>query len=82
MPTIHRERNYKFRFYSLEDNEPPHIHVWSPNGQMKVWLNDDLEVEECYDIPLHEWSKILKIIKEKKLEFIKKYHEFNQWTNN
>jgi len=68
MPTIHREGNYKFRFYSRENNEPPHIHVWSPNGQMKVWLNVDLDIDKCYNIPRHEWKKI----------FLKKWYDFKK----
>ena len=82
MPRVWAEKGYKFYIYLNESKyEPAHVHVLSNEGEMKVWL-ENLEVEECYDIPLHEWSKILKIIKEKKEEFIKKYHEFNQWTNN
>ena len=78
MPTIHREGSYKFRFYSLENNKPPHIHVWSTEGQMKVWLNDDLEVEECYGIPRHEWKKILEIIAKNKTTFLNKWYEFKK----
>lgn len=44
----------------------------SPEGQMKVWLNDDLEVEECYGIPRHEWKKILEIIAKNKQTFLNK----------
>lgn len=55
---------------------------WKSRGLLhrllKVWLNDDLDIAECYDIPAHEWSKILKIIKEKQKEFINKYHELNK----
>ena len=78
MPTIHREGSYKFRFYSLENNEPPHIHVWSTAGQMKIWLNDDLEVEECYGIPRHEWRKILEIVAKNKQTFLTKWYEFKK----
>jgi len=45
---------------------------------MKVWLNKDLDIAECYDIPTHEWSKILKIIKEKQEFFVNKYYELNK----
>lgn len=82
MPTIHREGNYKFRFYSNENNEPPHIHVWSPNGQMKVWLNVDLDIDECYNIPRHEWGKILEIIAENKKTFLKKWYDFKKREKN
>jgi hypothetical protein len=43
MPTIFIE-GYKFRFYSSDVNEPPHIHVIQAERVAKIWLNS-LEVE-------------------------------------
>jgi hypothetical protein len=37
MPTIVIE-DYKFRFYSSDINEPPHVHVIRANQVAKVWL--------------------------------------------
>jgi len=79
MPRILFEKGYKFYIYLNESKyEPPHIHVLGNEGEMKVWLNDDLDISECYDIPPHEWSKILKIIKEKQEFFVNKYYELNK----
>ena len=79
MPRVWEEKGYKFYIYLNESKyEPPHIHVLGNEGEMKIWLNEQLEVAECYDIPLHEWGKIIKVIKSKKQEFITKYHELNQ----
>jgi hypothetical protein len=36
MPVIHREAGLVFRFFSNENNEPPHIHVYGQKGGMKV----------------------------------------------
>jgi hypothetical protein len=36
MPTIHRERGYRFYFNSNENNEPAHVHVKGKEGRMKV----------------------------------------------
>jgi hypothetical protein len=38
MPTIHRERGYRLSFYSKEEGEPPHVHVFHGDGEAKVWL--------------------------------------------
>lgn len=38
MPTVLRIGSFRFHFYSDEGNEPPHIHVASPNGECKFWL--------------------------------------------
>lgn len=40
MPTVLRWRGYQFLFYSLDDGEPPHIHVRKGRGQAKFWLSD------------------------------------------
>jgi hypothetical protein len=37
MPTILIE-GYKFRFYSSDLNEPPHVHVLREDYEAKVWL--------------------------------------------
>jgi hypothetical protein len=33
---------------------------------MKIWLNVDLDIDKCYNIPVHEQTKLLKIVKENK----------------
>jgi len=66
MLRIWYEKGYKFYIYLNESKfEPAHIHILSNEGEMKVWLTDDLNIAECYDIPIHKWSTILKIIKKK-----------------
>jgi Domain of unknown function (DUF4160) len=37
MPTIQIER-YKFRFYSSDAGEPPHVHVIDGDAVAKIWL--------------------------------------------
>ena len=39
MPTVLRIGSFRFHFYSDERNEPPHIHVKTPDGECKFWLN-------------------------------------------
>ena len=38
MPTVLRIGAYRFHFYSDEGNEPAHIHVATPDGECKFWL--------------------------------------------
>lgn len=37
MPTIEIS-GYKFRFYSSDINEPPHVHVIRDGNEAKIWL--------------------------------------------
>ena len=39
MPTVLRVGRYRFHFYSDESREPAHIHVRSPLGECKFWLD-------------------------------------------
>ncbi len=39
MPTVLRLFNWRFHFYSDEGQEPPHIHVRTPDGECKFWLS-------------------------------------------
>jgi len=38
MPTVMKIGSFRFHFYSDEGNEPPHIHVATPDGECKFWL--------------------------------------------
>ncbi|MBW2569053.1 MAG: DUF4160 domain-containing protein, partial [Deltaproteobacteria bacterium] len=37
MPTVMKIGSFRFHFYSDEGNEPPHIHVATPDGECKFW---------------------------------------------
>ena len=39
MPTALRVKGYRFFFFSLEGDEPPHIHVEQAERFAKFWLN-------------------------------------------
>lgn len=39
MPTVLRIGVFRFHFYSDESREPPHIHVSTPDGECKFWLD-------------------------------------------
>jgi hypothetical protein len=44
MPTVFRERGFKFFFYSNEGSPPLHIHVEKDNVEAKFWLNPIVRV--------------------------------------
>ncbi|GAB6273042.1 MAG: hypothetical protein STSR0003_28970 [Smithella sp.] len=39
MPTVMKLGSFRYHFYSDEGNEPPHIHVETPDGECKFWLD-------------------------------------------
>ena len=46
-PTVFRERGYRFFFFSREESRP-HVHVYSPDGEAKFWLEPQLELARNY----------------------------------
>jgi hypothetical protein len=67
MPTIFIN-GYKFRFYSSDVNEPPHVHVIKAERVAKIWL-EPLELESNRGYNKAELNKVLKLteLNEKKL---------------
>jgi hypothetical protein len=39
MPTVLRVRGYAFRYYSLDLQERPHVHVVKSGHETKLWLD-------------------------------------------
>jgi hypothetical protein len=69
MPTIHRERGYRFFFFMADRYEPPHVHVQKADNAAKLWL-DPLEFSYVEGFRRHECSEILRITEEHFNEFL------------
>jgi hypothetical protein len=39
VPTLLEVEGFRFYFFSLEGNEPPHVHVRKGGGKAKFWLS-------------------------------------------
>jgi len=39
VPTLLEVEGFRFYFFSLEGNEPPHVHVRKGGGKAKLWLS-------------------------------------------
>jgi hypothetical protein len=59
MPTVFIE-GYKFRFYSSDFREPPHVHIFRGEKQAKIWLQPT-EVQANYGYNQAELNKILQL---------------------
>lgn len=56
IPTVFREGRYRFHFFSLEEDRI-HIHVESPHGELKVWLEPRIELAQNHGISAREVTK-------------------------
>ena len=76
MPTILRVGAWRFHFYSNERDEPPHIHVDTPEGECKFWL-DPIALARNRGISPVELRKIERIVYDRQAFFQEKFHEFH-----
>lgn len=63
-PTVFRYNQYRFLFFSREERRM-HVHVWSPDGEIKIWLEPDVELAVNKGLKQSEISELLEITKER-----------------
>jgi len=79
MPTIHREAGFRFAFFANE-HPPPHVHVTSGNGAMKVFLGDeDTPPTICSAVGMKpgEIKMAFQIILANKVKFLAKWRHWH-----
>ena len=74
MPTVMKIGPFRFHFYSDEGNEPPHIHVATPEGECKFWLQP-VRLARNKGLPPLTIRRIEKLVFENQLLFMVKYDE-------
>lgn len=73
-PTVHREGPYKFRFYSAEHNEPPHVHVWRDRNRAKFWLNP-VQIVRNKGYAQHELNRIETIVRNNREKLLEAWYD-------
>ena len=66
-PTIFREGPFRAFFFSLEEPRM-HVHIQSPDGEAKFWLEPEISLAKNYGLPDHELNRVLKIVRERQQE--------------
>ncbi len=75
MPTVLRIGSFRFHFYSDEGNEPPHIHVETPDGECKFWL-DPVKLARNKGVPPSTVRSIEKMVYEHLALFMEEFNEY------
>jgi len=75
VPTIYRERGFRFFFWSNERNEPPHVHVESGDGYAKFWLAPAM-VAESVGFDAAEVRDLLAIVTQHRNEMERAWHDY------
>lgn len=76
MPTVLIIGNFRFHFYSDEQNEPPHIHVANPDGECKFWLSP-VRLARNMGIKPHDLRNIEKLVYKHEKILMEKYNDFH-----
>ncbi|MFH0772618.1 MAG: DUF4160 domain-containing protein [Candidatus Omnitrophota bacterium] len=80
-PTIFKKGNYRFHFFSKEENRI-HVHVVSPQGEAKFWLEPTISLVEYSGFSPCQLNSLQKIIERHKDEIIKKWKEHFKTRDN
>ena len=76
MPTVLRIGSFRFHFYSDERNEPAHIHVATPDGECKFWL-EPIKLARNKGVPSHKIRVIEKLVFKYQSLLMEKYNEYH-----
>jgi hypothetical protein len=66
-PTVFRYRNYRFYFFSREEPRM-HVHVLSPDGEAKFWLEPVIELALSKGLKAVELAELQRIVQERQNE--------------
>ena len=75
MPTVLRERGYRFFFYADDRTEPRHVHVQGEASTAKFWL-EPIECERSGGFSRTELMDIYQLIAERRELLLQKWHDF------
>jgi hypothetical protein len=73
MPTVLREGGYRFFFYSLENNEPPHIHAEHGDKVAKYWP-EPLALAESHGFRARELNRLRALILAHRTALLEAWH--------
>jgi hypothetical protein len=77
MPTVMRIGPYRLHFFSDERQEPPHIHIRTPDGECKFWPMPSIALAGNRGLPAHELRAVERLVYEHHDKLRKAFHEFH-----
>jgi len=73
VPTVLALAGYRFFFFSLEGNEPPHVHVERGDEMAKYWLSP-VQLAESHGFRSHELNRLRAMVIEHRNTFLEAWH--------
>lgn len=68
-PSVFWEGSYRFFFFSREERRM-HVHVKSPDGEAKFWLEPTVILADSVGLNQRELNRLRKIVEERRDEII------------
>jgi hypothetical protein len=75
VPVLLRIRGYRFFFFSMEENEPSHVHVAHAGRYAKYWL-EPVSLASNRGFRSHELTVIGELVVENRVLFLEKWNAF------
>ena len=75
MPTLLVWHGHKFRFYALDVDEPPHVHVVKDGKSLKVWLTS-LDVARNNGYNERDVGRLLAVVAEHQENWVAAWNDF------
>ena len=72
-PTVLRVKQYRFFFFSREE-ERVHIHVTSPDGEAKFWLEPIVALEQSFGLSTKQLRELQRVVEKRRDEIIRTWH--------
>jgi hypothetical protein len=66
-PTVFRDGPFRFFFFSREETRL-HIHVQSPDGEAKFWIEPEIELARNHELSTQDLTRVLRVIAEHEQE--------------
>lgn len=76
MPTVLNINGFKFKFFSNENNELPHIHITKGDGNAKIWLEPKIKIAYSYDFTTREQREIRAFTEQHFQTLINSWYEY------
>jgi hypothetical protein len=75
VPTLLRWKGYRFFFYSADNWESPHIHVFKGGKEAKIWLHD-LSVAVNLGYGVRDLNEIVRKTREERDAFLEAWDDY------
>jgi hypothetical protein len=73
-PTVFRQGKYRGFFFSREEARM-HVHIESPDGEAKFWIEPILALAGHSGLPAHELARMQKTVEEHRDEIVQAWKD-------